>query len=868
MGRVYCFFLALFFSFQCSFSALLYSSSDEVSTIPPKMATVVERFFPKAGSRTIIVIQDVHSVPDAQEKIFEILEFLKKNRGYRWVGIEGALGRMNTVFLKSFPDQRRLKSLLKELLNEGEFTGAQYSAVMGRESAIYEGVEDSERYLKCVKNFLKGAFPRKTFSRQHSDKDLSDFKALSITREQWEKIKKRQYLSRESEFELAWNFYQSAEAREEKIVENALRKMEASGARKGVLVVGGFHAPGIAQLLKQKGCSYEMVIPRVEKAFRVLNYRPRMFGEVSWKSFVKETQEGEFSPGAAFLNYISRRLLKASSPETPGIWKSKVKGADLGAVRGAFYSEWEQLLGSQALGAPLVSLALEDPNLNVASEVLSVSRSELRISENRSESLKPDLSITVNGTEVKLFFEKHLKHNSYKQIPLVIYNGSDGKKYIRKYFLNPGQAVAEWVGYEIFKLFGFPVVSTHVLVAEEASRAPSEARTIGERALSVISEYVEGASELSPEIASDMSEKDKSLLRKAYYVDAFLNTFDRHGGNILIRPQPNSDGHRVVFIDWDHSLGFYVEDFHKRTKHLDWNSQMRMLENDDARSKLYLTPWVPNPAYYCWAIDKVDFRNNPFYREELKKTSFYYHWFIQQLNEKKEKLRTILQTAEGKEEFRAAFDPKNTMNLSLESLTKRFDEVMKEMMPEGRPRLLWALQYSERSTEKNGEWLVREESHLGPQGRKIWIKVIRTDSGKKVQIHAPKSMKIAYLSSWDTEDLSELCRPVRDGGEQDVVVYELSLVPKSLTGARWFRPLTIGGFMRLRHSDSKPRLELVADFGWVVSPVGAELDETKKWEHSKIYLGNRSEVRAGNFWLEGTPLSDQKKSSLLRNQSA
>ena len=61
-------------------------------------------------------------------------------------------------------------------------------------------------------------------------------------------------------------FYDAANDRDQALADNALAKMRESGERMAVLITGGFHAPRVAQLLKQEGAGLVVVAPKVTQA--------------------------------------------------------------------------------------------------------------------------------------------------------------------------------------------------------------------------------------------------------------------------------------------------------------------------------------------------------------------------------------------------------------------------------------------------------------------------------------------------------------------------------------------------------------------------------------------------------------------------
>jgi hypothetical protein len=59
-------------------------------------------------------------------------------------------------------------------------------------------------------------------------------------------------------------FYELAVERDAALVKNALADMERTGAKRGVLIAGGFHTPGLTRLFRDYGVSYAVIQPGFE----------------------------------------------------------------------------------------------------------------------------------------------------------------------------------------------------------------------------------------------------------------------------------------------------------------------------------------------------------------------------------------------------------------------------------------------------------------------------------------------------------------------------------------------------------------------------------------------------------------------------
>jgi phosphomannomutase len=61
------------------------------------------------------------------------------------------------------------------------------------------------------------------------------------------------------------SFYEIAMKRDNSLISNTLRQMDAEGKDRCVLIAGGFHTRGIKSLLEEKGVSYVVVTPKITK---------------------------------------------------------------------------------------------------------------------------------------------------------------------------------------------------------------------------------------------------------------------------------------------------------------------------------------------------------------------------------------------------------------------------------------------------------------------------------------------------------------------------------------------------------------------------------------------------------------------------
>ncbi len=157
-------FVLIAFAFQTLTSdAFLTSVSQNPISIKPftwaaHLGTIVEQ---SQGSRGpfILHIQEAHSVPQAQKKIAEIIQWFQ-NQGLSKeslsIAVEGAVGPIPTSFLGNFPYAKGREEITQTLIDEGWLTGAEALAISHPEYRLrIFGIEESQAYLKNFWSFRK-----------------------------------------------------------------------------------------------------------------------------------------------------------------------------------------------------------------------------------------------------------------------------------------------------------------------------------------------------------------------------------------------------------------------------------------------------------------------------------------------------------------------------------------------------------------------------------------------------------------------------------------------------------------------------------------------------------------------------------------
>ncbi|MFH1799894.1 MAG: response regulator [Candidatus Omnitrophota bacterium] len=131
-------------------------------SLPAEIGKIRE-IYRGASDKTVILIQDAHSVPDAQRSIQSAIDLFQKEYGVTLVGLEGASERLDPQIFRSFPDQGLLRKTFDDYSEKGELTGGTAAALFsagggsasGGNTTIFQGIEDWELYEKGIANFLE-----------------------------------------------------------------------------------------------------------------------------------------------------------------------------------------------------------------------------------------------------------------------------------------------------------------------------------------------------------------------------------------------------------------------------------------------------------------------------------------------------------------------------------------------------------------------------------------------------------------------------------------------------------------------------------------------------------------------------------------
>ncbi len=148
----------------------------------PQNIGEVQEIYRGGEGRLVILIQDAHSVPDAQNSIRSLLGFFQERYGIDLALLEGTSSPLDPQIFRSFPDQELLKTTFKKYMAGGELTGGTAAAVFNRTEARYLGLEDWDLYEKEIGFYLSAAAKEKEISS-----------AVDLAAEHLESLKKETY---------------------------------------------------------------------------------------------------------------------------------------------------------------------------------------------------------------------------------------------------------------------------------------------------------------------------------------------------------------------------------------------------------------------------------------------------------------------------------------------------------------------------------------------------------------------------------------------------------------------------------------------------------------------------------------------------
>ncbi|HQB12618.1 MAG TPA: hypothetical protein PLX96_06565, partial [Candidatus Omnitrophota bacterium] len=121
----------------------------------PKKMGKIEEIYRGTGDKIVVLIQDAHSIPDAQRSIQSAIDYFQTQYGISLVGLEGASEKLDPQIFRSFPDKELLRKTFDAYSQRGELTGGTAAALFNTSASAYYGIEDWSLYEAGVSYFLE-----------------------------------------------------------------------------------------------------------------------------------------------------------------------------------------------------------------------------------------------------------------------------------------------------------------------------------------------------------------------------------------------------------------------------------------------------------------------------------------------------------------------------------------------------------------------------------------------------------------------------------------------------------------------------------------------------------------------------------------
>ncbi|MBN1687567.1 MAG: hypothetical protein JW893_00545, partial [Candidatus Omnitrophica bacterium] len=144
---------------------LLASARAGKSPVPPELGTV-QGFYVGHSQGTVILLEDAHANPDAQQSIQKMIGHLQSEYGINTIAFEGSEGQIEPTLFRHFPDKERLRTVISGYLANGELSGVTAASVLNDQQALYQGIEDPKLYEEGISLFLESLQKEHEFKKQ------------------------------------------------------------------------------------------------------------------------------------------------------------------------------------------------------------------------------------------------------------------------------------------------------------------------------------------------------------------------------------------------------------------------------------------------------------------------------------------------------------------------------------------------------------------------------------------------------------------------------------------------------------------------------------------------------------------------------
>ncbi|MBU1862174.1 MAG: hypothetical protein KKH94_00705 [Candidatus Omnitrophica bacterium] len=152
-----------------SFTTILSAAPSAYTiNVPEENGKVSQRYKGKS-ERVIIHIQDAHASFEAQKNLAQIIQHITPQLGSDktpFIGVEGAMGKVNMVPFRQFPLEEARKAVGEDFVRKGIFTGAELAAASSKKDIELWGLEDTELFHKDFKAFYTVALKQDDLEKE------------------------------------------------------------------------------------------------------------------------------------------------------------------------------------------------------------------------------------------------------------------------------------------------------------------------------------------------------------------------------------------------------------------------------------------------------------------------------------------------------------------------------------------------------------------------------------------------------------------------------------------------------------------------------------------------------------------------------
>jgi len=343
-------------SFCSSFALPTHVGSITASFTPVNVPNAAAK-----GVPDVVLIQDLHVNRSVQLNISKILHSIK-TAGWlpQDIAIEGAAGPVDVDFMQKTPDAEIRKQAADYLVSQGEMAGDMHFVVTEGAGQLY-GIETPATYDSVIELYRKSYGQRIDLDRRLAELERAlnylshnkngtvrenttqlrqDVQVLTQLVRQQVPVNELSNTLRQAMLAIdhlqmvlptdqarallpplsaAINYYTLALMRNEDMFANLKTLRATTHQATSVLVVGGFHTPGLTDLLKKENLSFIVITPNVQKLDRVDEklYVERMLGN----HFTPE----QMANGQDWAALLTRPPLAALS-QLRSIWVGRVGG--------------------------------------------------------------------------------------------------------------------------------------------------------------------------------------------------------------------------------------------------------------------------------------------------------------------------------------------------------------------------------------------------------------------------------------------------------------------------------------------------------------------------------------------------------------